>query len=35
MFTPDHLARRVTGHSLNPEPFLIYLEKKYGELYKL
>ena len=35
MFTPDHLAQRVTGHSLNPEPFLSYLEKKYGELYKL
>jgi len=35
MFTPDHLAQRVTGKSLNPEPFLTYLEKKYGELYKL
>ena len=35
MFTPDHLAQRVTGKSLNPEPFLIYVEKKYGELYQL
>ena len=35
MFTPDHLAQRVTGKSINPEPFLTYLEKKYGELYKL
>ncbi|MEI8016067.1 MAG: carboxypeptidase M32 [Nitrospira sp.] len=35
MFTPDHLSRRVTGKSLNPEPFLSYVEKKYGELYKL
>ncbi|SPP63345.1 carboxypeptidase M32 [Nitrospira lenta] len=35
MFTPDHLARRVTGTSLNPEPFLTYLETKYSELYKL
>lgn len=35
MFTPDHLARRVTGKSINPEPFLSYLEKKYSELYKL
>jgi len=35
MFTPDHLARRVTGKSLDPEPFLTYVEKKYGEIYKL
>ena len=34
-FTPDHLARRVTGTSISPEPFLGYLEKKYGELYQL
>jgi carboxypeptidase Taq len=35
MFTPDHLARRVTGKSLAPEPFLTYVEKKHGELYRL
>ena len=35
MFTPDHLAQRVTGVSLNPEPFLRYIERKYGELYQL
>jgi carboxypeptidase Taq len=35
MFTPDHLAQRVTGSSLSPDPFLAYLEKKYGELYQL
>ncbi len=35
MFTPDHLARRVTGSGVNPEPFLRYLETKYGELYRL
>ncbi|MBK5282197.1 MAG: carboxypeptidase M32 [Nitrospiraceae bacterium] len=35
MFTPDHLAQRVTGKSLDPEPFLTYVEKKYGELYKI
>lgn len=33
MFKPDHLAQRVTGTSVSPEPFLAYLEKKYGELY--
>jgi len=35
MFTPDHLAQRVTGKSLDPEPFLSYAERKYGELYRL
>ncbi len=35
MFTPDHLARRVTGSGVNPEPFLRYLEVKYEELYRL
>ena len=35
MFTPDHLAQRVTGKSLDPEPFLSYVERKYGELYRL
>ena len=35
MFTPDHLVQRVTGKSLDPEPFLSYVERKYGELYRL
>ena len=35
MFTPDHLAQRVTGASISPEPFLAYVEKKYGELYQV
>ena len=35
MFTPAHLAERVTGSTINPEPFLNYAEKKYGELYQL
>ncbi len=34
-FTADQLARRVTGRELSPEPFLTYLENKYGEIYKL
>ena len=34
-FTADQLANRVTGHSLQAEPFLTYLETKFGELYKL
>jgi carboxypeptidase Taq len=35
MFTPDHLARRVTGSEVDPEPFLRYLEEKYEALYRL
>ena len=35
MFPPDHLAQRVTGVSISPEPFLRYVERKYGELYQL
>jgi carboxypeptidase Taq len=35
MFTPEHLAQRVTGKSLDPEPFLSYVERKYGDIYKL
>ncbi len=35
MFTPDHLAQRVTGTGLSPAPFLNYAEKKYGELYQV
>jgi carboxypeptidase Taq len=33
MFTPDHLAQRVTGSEVTTEPFLQYLERKYGALY--
>ncbi len=35
MFTPAHLAERVTGSTLRPEPFLRYVEEKYRELYQL
>ena len=35
MFTPDHLAQRVMGTSVSPEPFLAYMENKYGNLYQL
>jgi carboxypeptidase Taq len=35
MFTPERLSQRVTGRSVNPGPFLRYVERKYGELYKL
>lgn len=32
-FTADELVQRVTGGSLTIEPYMRYLEKKYGELY--
>lgn len=35
MFTPDRLSQRVTGTSVSPEPFLHYVERKYGEIYRL
>jgi carboxypeptidase Taq len=35
MFIPDHLAQRVTGVSLSPDPFLRYIERKYTDLYGL
>ena len=35
MFPPEHLSQRVTGVSLSPEPFLRYINRKYGDLYHL
>ncbi len=35
MYRPEHLAQRITGSTISPEPFLRYLERKYGELYEL
>jgi carboxypeptidase Taq len=34
-FTVEHLVRRITGGALSPEPFLAYVEQKYGQLYRL
>lgn len=34
-YSADQLVRRVTGRPLSPEPFLAYLEQKFGELYEL
>jgi carboxypeptidase Taq len=33
-FPPDRLVERVTGSTLQPEPFLRYLEDKYRRLYR-
>lgn len=35
MFTAEKLVERVTGGPLSPEPWLNYVEAKYGELYRL
>ncbi len=32
-FTSKEIIQRVTGHPLSSEPFLNYLERKFGELY--
>jgi carboxypeptidase Taq len=35
VYTPDELARRVTGETLNPEYFVEYITRKYGAVYHL
>jgi carboxypeptidase Taq len=32
-FTPQELVQRVTGEAINPQPFMEYVQAKYGELY--
>ena len=32
-FLPQELVERVTGSKIDPEPYLRYLETKYGEIY--
>ncbi len=34
-FEPLDLVRRVTGRELDPLPYLRYLERKFGEIYRL
>ncbi len=34
-FTPTELVKRVTGETINPQPYINYLNTKYGELYNL
>ena len=34
MFPAEHLMMRITGRPLSPEPFLTYLETKFGSLYR-
>ncbi len=32
-FPPAELVQRVTGETINPQPYIAYLQKKYGALY--
>lgn len=34
-FTPDELLQRATGRSLTPEPWIRYVQAKFGQLYGL
>ncbi len=34
-FQPDELVRRATGKPMTIEPYIAYLRRKYGELYRL
>jgi carboxypeptidase Taq len=34
-FTANELLQRVTGGALNIEPYIAYLKRKYGEIYRL
>lgn len=33
LYDPEDLIKKATGKNLDPEPFLQYLQNKYGELY--
>jgi carboxypeptidase Taq len=33
LYDPEDLIKKATGKNLDPEPFLKYLQDKYGELY--
>jgi len=34
-FEPQELVQKITGSKITPEPFMRYLNKKYGEIYNL
>jgi carboxypeptidase Taq len=34
-YQPQELVQRVVGSKIDPEPYLRYLERKYGEIYEL
>jgi len=34
-FEPQELVQRVTGSKIDPQPYMRYLQAKYGEIYGL
>ena len=34
-FEPQELVQRITGSKITPEPYMRYLNKKFGEVYNL
>jgi len=34
-FPPQELVKKVTGSAINPEPYLRYLKRKFGDIYGL
>ena len=34
-YEPQELVQKVTGSKINPEPYLRYLQEKFGEIYQL
>ena len=34
-FEPQELVKKITGSKINPQPYLRYLQAKYGEIYHL
>ncbi len=34
-FEPQELVQKITGSKINPQPYLRYLQAKYGEIYHL
>ncbi len=34
-YKPQVLVKKIVGESINPEPYLKYLNKKFGEIYQL
>lgn len=34
-YEPQELVQKITGSKINPEPYLRYLQEKFGEIYQL
>jgi carboxypeptidase Taq len=34
-FEPQEMVKRITGSTINPDPYTIYLKEKYGQIYSI